>query len=627
MQMANMFISYPMLTREQQEFNVDTVELDENYPKAEQPARAKVQLKQHQLTLLQRLIDYESNRISLSSYENLTEHVNESDYFTTKIGVIADRVGSGKSYVVLSLILTNDITTKDTNLLHSCGNNNLIFSFKEKKKVINTNMLVIPHNLCSQWEKYVTTFCDIKACYINKTKAMEDFLKEELEVIQELDLIVVTATYYNRVAKFFEDKSIKLQRVFFDEVDNLNIPRSVHICANFYWFVTASYANCIYPRGYTRWESSLNRYVWYANGIKNSGFIKHIFEDLYSTLPRPFMKVLIVKNSEAYIQNSISWPEMHKSIILSKTPSTIRVLHGIVDKSIIDCLNAGDIAGALSHINPNSKGTEESIITHLIDKYNKQMSNLNIRIGMTRELIYDNERDRDNDIMELTKKVKELEEKIQMITDRIQNNDMCAICYDEIADKTVTQCCQNAFCFKCIHIWLSNRAVCPLCKTKMNNTNLFYIDNTAKALPLAEEEDTANPETLDPRHDKKKNFEVLIKSKRGGKILIFSNYDSTFSNIIPILRQEGFKFDYIKGNGNQIRCTVDRYKSTALDVLLVNPRNYGTGMNLENTTDIIMFHKFDTQLESQVIGRAYRMGRIDPLNVYYLLYENETNAN
>jgi SNF2 family DNA or RNA helicase len=36
-----------------------------------------------------------------------------------------------------------------------------------------------------------------------------------------------------------------------------------------------------------------------------------------------------------------------------------------------------------------------------------------------------------------------------------------------------------------------------------------------------------------------------------------------------------------------------------------------------------MFHKFDTQLEQQVIGRAYRMGRELPLNVYYLLHENE----
>ena len=82
-------------------------------------------------------------------------------------------------------------------------------------------------------------------------------------------------------------------------------------------------------------------------------------------------------------------------------------------------------------------------------------------------------------------------------------------------------------------------------------------------------------------------------------------------------------FDYIKGNSNQINSIVNKYKKGNLNVLLINTRNYGSGMNLENTTDIIMFHKFDTQMETQVIGRAHRLGRTSPLNIYYLLHENE----
>ena len=36
-----------------------------------------------------------------------------------------------------------------------------------------------------------------------------------------------------------------------------------------------------------------------------------------------------------------------------------------------------------------------------------------------------------------------------------------------------------------------------------------------------------------------------------------------------------------------------------------------------------MFHKFDANIENQVIGRAQRFGRKNPLNIHYLLNENE----
>jgi hypothetical protein len=36
-----------------------------------------------------------------------------------------------------------------------------------------------------------------------------------------------------------------------------------------------------------------------------------------------------------------------------------------------------------------------------------------------------------------------------------------------------------------------------------------------------------------------------------------------------------------------------------------------------------MFHKFDAEIEKQVIGRAQRCGRTTTLNIHYLLNENE----
>jgi SNF2 family DNA or RNA helicase len=617
----NLFSNFSHFTQNH-EFNIVIDELTEDHPKAEQPQNVNLALKTHQLTLLYRCIEYENRNIKLDEFSSLRPHAMETDEFKTRIGVIADRVGSGKSFVVLSIIMSNNIMTKDTTIVKSCGMNNVAYFFKDTKPVVKTNMLVIPHNLCSQWDSYIQTFSpNLNYKVINKQKIIDTIIENNVDLTQ-LDLIVVTATFFNRVSYMIVEKNVKLQRIFFDEVDNLNIPGCSTINAGFYWFITASYGNLLYPRGFTKYDSALGRHHMCAMGIRNSGLIKNIFLDLFTHIPRSFMKVLIIKNSDAYIETSISLPEIITNIIKSKTPHSINILNGIVDKNIIECLNAGDVERAIGHISPNNKRTEENIITMMIEKYNKQLVNYNLRLTMANEFVYDNEEDRQADINNINNKIKEIKNKITLITERIHNNDICSICYDDIEKKTVTNCCQNSFCFKCIHIWLSKKAVCPLCKTKMLNTDVYVISSGNNTNMILEEE-TIDENEFNEKFDKWRNFEILLKKKPRAKMLIFSNYDNTFTNIIPILNTNNIKWDFIKGNGNQIAATVRRYKGTELDVLLVNTRHYATGMNLENTSDIVMFHKHDSQQEQQIIGRAHRYGRIDPLNVHYLLYENE----
>ena len=48
-------------------------------------------------------------------------------------------------------------------------------------------------------------------------------------------------------------------------------------------------------------------------------------------------------------------------------------------------------------------------------------------------------------------------------------------------------------------------------------------------------------------------------------------------------------------------------------------------MNLENTTDIIIMHKMQGDIEMQAIGRAQRFGREGELRIWKLYYQNESN--
>ena len=76
----------------------------------------------------------------------------------------------------------------------------------------------------------------------------------------------------------------------------------------------------------------------------------------------------------------------------------------------------------------------------------------------------------------------------------------------------------------------------------------------------------------------------------------------------------------------KVRNIVDKYRSNAddrIDVLVLNAKHFGSGLNLENTTDIFLYHNMGGPMTNQVLGRAQRPGRTSPLRITRFCYENE----
>ena len=60
------------------------------------------------------------------------------------------------------------------------------------------------------------------------------------------------------------------------------------------------------------------------------------------------------------------------------------------------------------------------------------------------------------------------------------------------------------------------------------------------------------------------------------------------------------------------------YKFQDTNVLCLNSVNNGAGINLQETTDIILYHKMQPHMETQIIGRSNRIGRKTNLSVHHL---------
>jgi ERCC4-related helicase len=77
------------------------------------------------------------------------------------------------------------------------------------------------------------------------------------------------------------------------------------------------------------------------------------------------------------------------------------------------------------------------------------------------------------------------------------------------------------------------------------------------------------------------------------------------------------------GNQKLIEKTLKDYKEGDVQVLLLNSMIEGAGMNLENTTHLLFMHKTEEKFIGQVMGRAQRYGRKEPLNVIMLFNKHE----
>jgi SNF2 family DNA or RNA helicase len=116
----------------------------------------------------------------------------------------------------------------------------------------------------------------------------------------------------------------------------------------------------------------------------------------------------------------------------------------------------------------------------------------------------------------------------------------------------------------------------------------------------------------------------IINSNKDGKFILFSEFSNTFDMIQNALKEANIPFAEVKGTSDMKQKYIRLFKEGKLTVLFLNSRNDGSGIDLPEATDVILYHKMSSKdIETQVLGRALRLGRTKPLTVHRLLYKDE----
>lgn len=540
-----------------------------------QPEKIKTSLFKHQLTSI-----YNMERLEHDKMVQSDDYIKE-----VNLGVNADISGYGKTYSMVGLIARDkmewDMDTPFVIEKIRVESNGLvkIREIERYNKLPCTLILVSP-SIINQWQN------ELKNTTLNFTSITS---KKEIEnvIIYNYDIILVIPSMYNNLVKSYSKYVWK--RFIFDEPGHLRVSGMKDIKAGFFWFITAT-PNSIIPYHQSCRGSMMNKII--TNNNTNT------FEEQF--------KDVIIKNDEDFIKSSFLMPKTNHKEYYCFQP-ILNVINGMVNPVVQKMIDTGNIEGAISTLGgEKTKNIVELVKQKKMDEIKVVKSQINIHT------IKNNSKRIDH----YSELLKNLEHELSIIDERFNNilsNQTCHICMNTMSKVVMEPKCQNLFCGECLLQWLAKNNTCPLCRSDIVLSDLIYIEN--------EKEVKYNNDSMTNNSILQKTDQIIeiINSKKEGKFLVFSDFEGSFSPICKILDTNNTKFIILKGGATNRTKIIDDYKTGVVNVIFLNSSIDSAGINLPETTDIILYHEMNSITKNQIIARAERIGRTEELTIHQLL--------
>uniref|UniRef100_A0A6C0CKE3 RING-type domain-containing protein n=1 Tax=viral metagenome TaxID=1070528 RepID=A0A6C0CKE3_9ZZZZ len=609
--------------------------LTDEDPRAKQPKKITTELKMHQLTALKKMQDLEKTKLikyklrdGLSDFSQTFHNDEKTSVVRTNVSILGDSAGFGKTLTILSLIASMDKPPEDKphTIYNFEGNRNIMRRFVNAvhRKVTNVSLVVIPNNIEKQWESEIRKHSKLKFITFKGKQTVS--LLEKFKYIENnsVHVILCRATIYKQLQEYVNRQGIIWKRVIIDEIDSINAKMYDEIKTLFTWVVSATYQELI--GHYYRARHS---------------YVKNLFSDLSSD--ELIFQALVVQSDPKYLEKSFQMAATQKRYIECITPRVVGAFQTVfgANSDFMSAVNSGDIDKAVEILGGDVKSNRNLIelYTHKIDT---QISDLKARRTYTQNLSSVKPEDKKERIDKINEKISKLEKDLERFNVFINGvgDDPCSICFCPMENPVMVTCCSRIYCGECLFLWMARSQACPMCKHEpLEKDHIIYIKSEADgdASVTADEptEPQAGPSTglpiAKPDTDTKektllKITKEILKESKDNKILVVSKNDGTRDLIEQVLRGETtIKFASLTTDNRHNVKTIEKYHSGEVNTLFLNSKCNGAGLNLEDTTDIVIYHQMDRALEEQSIARAQRMSRKKDLDlrVYYLRYDHE----
>jgi hypothetical protein len=600
-------------------------EIDDSHPKCVNVPELKISLMNHQKTSIYHAEMIERNegiRIEFkepeySAFYSRDEDIDQHRNIYFNFGIIACKVGSGKSFVALAIIIRNPLL--NFNRMVSSHFNSNCFSFKKINTInytVSTNIILVPHNLFHQWQEYLNKSTSLNVIYISSKVSFDKFAlsasnSDNIPELTTNKVYLISAKQWNNFAEVWNNNiKKKASRIFVDEVHSINLPNSIRIKTNFLWFIT----------------SSVND----ISNHRNYGFIRDTIDN-YNILNTQLHSFCKIQNKDDYIDSSLRLLPSKERIIKCRSSIILNIFDGIINQEVKDMLLAEDIQGVVNYLGITSINNQD-IVNVICSNMEKDLENAKLMYRAKEQMHYLNEQAKTESLQKAQEKITSIEGKISGVKQRIIESNIDPIMFVEIENPVITACCNNKFDLESITNYYdfqlkqtgrSTSINCPLCRKPLDLKKLMYIGESK--ISKMEGGGVATS-WVSEEHTKIENLERILCNEipKDKKILIFSEHEGNFDCYTKAFAKSGRNsLSAVKGSISHITNLLGKFNSGEIPCLFLNAKYCGSGLNLEKTDIVIIMHKMTQDNIKQVIGRAQRIGRQGQLEVFFLYAENE----
>ena len=598
--------------------------INEESPKINQPSQINIQLKQHQLASIYKAQQIESFQV-------------------LPFGIMSDKPGAGKTYTILGHIYESKI---------------------------KNNLIIVPQNIVQQWTESIYSFSNglLKFKKLLDYSDIMNFYHNNNEEFNDYDIYLTTSLFYHSLTHALNSNFLKMNRIFFDEIDSISNVIINELNTDFTWFVSASFN-----------PNKIGTYY----------------------LDPTIIDTITIKCDESFIEKSFNLENYNEYKIICKNFYLDHIFKNIIDDDEITLLNALDYSKLKKKFHNKIANNENEAISYLISDKKEIIEIEKIRIEdiqkSLEKTIHEHKKNELSKQLETSQNnLKKTQEKLDLILKRLQDNNCCPLCYNEIKNKkkVISPCCQNNICYECADNWFNNmnKTNCVYCNTQNikfdhyilvkneneNDDDIVFGKCTICDSKFESEDDNLysnccensgckkciqewyfkllkkeclfchNHEILHDDFKNKKNHEKMMDNIKNGiryinksklefiehflmtkvhvhsKIIFCSQFPKIFNDLKKMLEKYNIGFiELDDGNIDDINKNIFEYHYGNISVLLMNSNHFGCGLNLQISSDVLFLHKTGHELQTQIIGRAQRPGRKNKLNVWFVMHENE----
>lgn len=494
----------------------------------------------------------------------------------SKIGIIGDPVGTGKTLSILSYLDSQPTNYPRISCELTDHSSKYFFSYDVSKTTeqASANLIIVPHSIFAQWCNEIKKHTSIQFVPIDSRRMIKGEILANL--MTSGAFVLTTNKCYRYVQEYATQHNIQWNHIIVDEASTIYLhPSDPPFQFQFLWLVASNWIPFLYKNptiikshlfflrdriaihpDFEQWLLD-DITTHYEGSLVSANFLKD-----YLPIFHHLRGYMVVRNRNDTIKQSMNLPQINSDCIKCRPHVNLHSLTNYYhSRQLHPAIRSQNVPYLFQSLGVMFSELEQYLVQHT--------------------------------------------EKQQMILRKIRDNE-CMICLDTCEFPTIVTCCHQLYCGKCILRHMLLYPKCPTCRNPLDTSSMCCLTT------LTQEQTALTKSKMEVCLD-------LLQKNKDKQIIIYSAFDNIYYQLFEEMDKLGLKVERVENNLYSLRRTIKNYQQGTTHIIFISNVDILRGLSLESTSHLIFYHELPvSELKEVLIHSAQRLGRIEPLQIVHL---------